>query len=579
MATASTNLSLTLPVIADTTNIVDDFNSNMNLIDAQFAATYLAPQAKNAVTITGGSITGITDLVVSDGGTGVSTLTDGGILLGSGTGALTAMAVLTDGQMIVGNGTTDPVAESGATLRTSIGAASRALDNISSCAINAALLLGTSGAAALGSSTYMWSDLFLANEAVINFNNGNLTLTHSAGTLTCNGIIAASSYTGDGSSLTGVGVGTATALTINAKEENTSPIVKGQAVYISGSTGAAFPNIGLADADDAAKAHCIGLAAEAITQNQQGLIRVSGLLSGVDSLGANDVNPAGQTWNAGDILWLYTTAGGLTNVKPTSGQIVRVGISLYGSSNTDAILIDTHPNPTYIAAAASEDIDIRMGDNAGSNKVIFEDFADNEVASIDSNGNIDGTALTLDTALSAAEGGTGVANNALNTITFTGNFTLGLTLTANTAIQLPTSGTLVNSAVTTLSSLVSIGDSLTITTPSALLKFNDTNVEIYRASNAMFLDSYNGFTFTDTQTSSVRLKITQAGDILMGDGAWTNYVKITAAGVMTMEGTANIEGISATELGYLNTVSSNVQTQITARALKGANTDLTSVLN
>jgi len=49
------------------------------------------------------------------------TLTDGGVLLGSGTGPITPMAVLTDGQMIVGDGTTDPVAESGATLRTSIG--------------------------------------------------------------------------------------------------------------------------------------------------------------------------------------------------------------------------------------------------------------------------------------------------------------------------------------------------------------------------------------------------------------------------------------------------------------------------
>ena len=71
--------------------------------------------------ITGGSITGITDLTVADGGTGASTLTDGGVLLGSGTGAITAMAVLADGEMIVGDGTTDPVAESGATLRTSIG--------------------------------------------------------------------------------------------------------------------------------------------------------------------------------------------------------------------------------------------------------------------------------------------------------------------------------------------------------------------------------------------------------------------------------------------------------------------------
>ena len=58
---------------------------------------------------------------MAHGGTGVSTLTDGGVLLGNGTGAITAMAVLSDGQMIVGDGTTDPVAESGATLRTSIG--------------------------------------------------------------------------------------------------------------------------------------------------------------------------------------------------------------------------------------------------------------------------------------------------------------------------------------------------------------------------------------------------------------------------------------------------------------------------
>jgi hypothetical protein len=66
------------------------------------------------------------DLVVANGGTGVSTLTDGGVLLGSGTGAVTAMAVLLDGEMIVGDGTTDPVAESGATLRTSIGLGSLA---------------------------------------------------------------------------------------------------------------------------------------------------------------------------------------------------------------------------------------------------------------------------------------------------------------------------------------------------------------------------------------------------------------------------------------------------------------------
>ena len=74
-----------------------------------------------AVAITSGTITGITDLAVADGGTGASTFTDGGILLGSGSGAITATAALGDGEVLVGDGSGDPVAESGATLRTSIG--------------------------------------------------------------------------------------------------------------------------------------------------------------------------------------------------------------------------------------------------------------------------------------------------------------------------------------------------------------------------------------------------------------------------------------------------------------------------
>jgi hypothetical protein len=46
---------------------------------------------------------------VNEGGTGAATLTDGGILLGSGTGAVTALGVATNGQIPIGDGTTDPV--------------------------------------------------------------------------------------------------------------------------------------------------------------------------------------------------------------------------------------------------------------------------------------------------------------------------------------------------------------------------------------------------------------------------------------------------------------------------------------
>ncbi len=49
-------------------------------------------------------------LAVNRGGTGAATLTDGGILLGSGTSAITALGVLANGSIIVGDGATDPVA-------------------------------------------------------------------------------------------------------------------------------------------------------------------------------------------------------------------------------------------------------------------------------------------------------------------------------------------------------------------------------------------------------------------------------------------------------------------------------------
>lgn len=60
----------------------------------------IATQDSNSVSITGGSINGITDLAVADGGTGASTLT--GVLTGNGTSAITANAVTQYGTVIAG---------------------------------------------------------------------------------------------------------------------------------------------------------------------------------------------------------------------------------------------------------------------------------------------------------------------------------------------------------------------------------------------------------------------------------------------------------------------------------------------
>lgn len=50
-----------------------------------------------------------TALPVSSGGTGAATLTDGGVLLGSGTGAITALGQATNGQLVIGSTGADPV--------------------------------------------------------------------------------------------------------------------------------------------------------------------------------------------------------------------------------------------------------------------------------------------------------------------------------------------------------------------------------------------------------------------------------------------------------------------------------------
>lgn len=90
----------------------------------------IATQDSNNVSITGGSITGITDLAVADGGTGASNQADArtnlGLVIGTdvqawdaGLDDISALAV-TDGNIIVGDGA-NWVAESGATAQASLG--------------------------------------------------------------------------------------------------------------------------------------------------------------------------------------------------------------------------------------------------------------------------------------------------------------------------------------------------------------------------------------------------------------------------------------------------------------------------
>jgi hypothetical protein len=66
----------------------------------------VATQNSNSIAISGGTITGITDLTVADGGTGASTLTANGILQGNGASAISAITPGASGTVLLSNGTT-----------------------------------------------------------------------------------------------------------------------------------------------------------------------------------------------------------------------------------------------------------------------------------------------------------------------------------------------------------------------------------------------------------------------------------------------------------------------------------------
>ena len=139
---------------------------------------------------------GGTDVPVTDGGTGASSLTDGGVLLGSGTGAITAMAALGDGEMIVGDGSGDPVAESGATLRTSIGLGTGDSPTFTTVTAQTSIIPDAAGGADLGSTSAEWGDVYVADDKAIKLGNDqDFTIEYDEDGLDTTRVVAAGGVT------------------------------------------------------------------------------------------------------------------------------------------------------------------------------------------------------------------------------------------------------------------------------------------------------------------------------------------------------------------------------------------------
>jgi len=217
---------------------------------------------------------------------------------------------------------------------------------------------------------------------------------------------------------------------------------KGQAIYISG-TSATIPVAYKCDCTVLGKSRAIGIAQSDMNPGDatiDGFARRGGTLTAVDcrttGTVAGYVNPLQQTWNNGDLLFALggANAGGLTNVRPTSGRSVKICYAVNGNDPSCTLLMHVMENPVFATCAASEDVVLRCGDNSGTNKVSVRDYANNEVASINSDGVIKGTIndyikldpigcmipTTAPAGIDQAESGAGAGNYVYGLFTYAG---------------------------------------------------------------------------------------------------------------------------------------------------------------
>jgi len=159
-------------VYCDGTNVVQGLSGTM------------AAQAASAVAITGGTIAGLTTLTMASGA--ATPATNHAAALGTSSLMWSDLFLASGGVVNWNNG--DVLITHSANTLAFTGASS-------GYTLDAAVRPSANDAAALGSATVSWADLFLASGGVINWNNGDVLITHSANLLAFSG--ATSGYTFD----------------------------------------------------------------------------------------------------------------------------------------------------------------------------------------------------------------------------------------------------------------------------------------------------------------------------------------------------------------------------------------------
>jgi hypothetical protein len=152
-----------------------------------------------------------------------------------------------------------------------------------------------------------------------------------------------------------------------------SPIVSGEVVGFAGVNGEIKIAKFLANSS-ANELYFVGVATFDMADGDTGMVATYGKVRGLDTTG-----PGAETWSIGDILYASpTTAGGLTNVRPTAPNVVIVVAAVLSVDATDGVIL---VRPT-----------IPMGLDYGA----FDSTTDQTLAAIDT-----ATAVTLSNTLSS----------------------------------------------------------------------------------------------------------------------------------------------------------------------------------
>ena len=195
---------------------------------------------------------------------------------------------------------------------------------------NSSITLGST-AVSLGATATTVTALTLANPTVSNYQDWTSTSapSYTEGRLWYDSTIKALTYNNDisGNSLH---IGQETQLKV--RNGTGSTIAKGAPVYITAtSSGQAFPNIALAQANTLTTGNAIGLTNEAIASGADGYVVINGLLNGVNT----------GTFTVGDILYVSPySAGQLMNTYPPTGYPVKIGVVSFVNSSTGSIYIN-----------------------------------------------------------------------------------------------------------------------------------------------------------------------------------------------------------------------------------------------